>query len=103
MAELCTAYWYPIYALVRRLGNSETDALDLTQDYFARLMEKPVLAAADRSRGRFRAFLRADCGFFLKDHRDRGHALRSVADAGRRCRSTLAMPRGATSSSQSTT
>lgn len=76
LAELCAAYWYPIYALVRRLGNSETDALDLTQEYFARLLEKPLLAAADQSRGRFRAFLRADCGFFLKDQRDRAQALK---------------------------
>lgn len=74
LAELCAAYWYPIYALVRRRGHGHADALDLTQEYFARLLEKPVLAAADRSRGRFRAFLRADCGFFLGDRRDRDQA-----------------------------
>jgi RNA polymerase sigma-70 factor (ECF subfamily) len=74
LAELCAAYWYPIYALVRRLGHGEPDALDLTQEYFARLLEKPVLAAADPGRGRFRAFLRADCGFFLAGRRDREHA-----------------------------
>ncbi len=74
LAELCAAYWYPIYALVRRTGHGHADALDLTQEYFARLLEKPVLAAADRSRGRFRAFLRADCGFFLGDRRDRDQA-----------------------------
>ena len=74
LAELCAAYWYPIYALVRRLGHGEADALDLTQDYFARLLEEPVLAAADRTRGRFRAFLRADCRFFLAGLRDRERA-----------------------------
>jgi DNA-directed RNA polymerase specialized sigma24 family protein len=74
LAELCTAYWYPIYALVRRLGHGAADALDLTQDYFARLLEEPVLAAADRTRGRFRAFLRADCRFFLAGLRDRERA-----------------------------
>jgi len=74
LAELCAAYWYPIYALVRRLGHGEADALDLTQQYFARLLEKPVLAAADQTRGRFRAFLRADCGFFLNGCRDRDQA-----------------------------
>jgi RNA polymerase sigma-70 factor (ECF subfamily) len=74
LAELCAAYWYPIYALVRRLGHSEADALGLTQDYFARLLETPVLAAADRTRGRFRAFLRADCRFFLAGLRDRERA-----------------------------
>jgi RNA polymerase sigma-70 factor (ECF subfamily) len=74
LAELCSAYWYPIYALVRRLGHGEADALDLTQEYFARLLENPVLAAADRTRGRFRAFLRTDCGFFLNGCRDRDQA-----------------------------
>lgn len=46
------------------------DALDLTQGYFTRLLEKPVIAAADRTRGRFRSFLRADCGFYLSNLRD---------------------------------
>ena len=72
LAELCAAYWYPIYAMIRRLGHA--DALDLTQGYFARLLEKPVIAAADPARGRFRAFLRADCRFYLGDCRDRQRA-----------------------------
>ncbi len=74
LAELCAAYWYPIYVLIRRLGHDEADALDLTQEYFARLLEKPVLAAADRTRGRFRAFLLADCGYFLAGRRDHDRA-----------------------------
>jgi len=74
LAELCAAHWYPIYALVRRSGQSEADALDLTQEYFTRLLEKPVLVAADPNRGRFRAFLRADCRYFLAGCRDRDHA-----------------------------
>jgi RNA polymerase sigma-70 factor (ECF subfamily) len=72
LAELCAAYWYPIYAMIRRMGHA--DALDLTQGYFARLLEKPVIAAADPARGRFRAFLRADCGHYLGDCRDRQRA-----------------------------
>ena len=72
LAELCAADWYPIYALIRRLGHA--DALDLTQGYFARLLEKPVIAAADPARGRFRAFLRSDCRFYLGDCRDRRRA-----------------------------
>lgn len=71
MAELCGSYWYPIYAMIRRKGHDADAALDLTQDYFARLLEKGVLAAADPGKGRFRAFLRTDCGFFLADARDR--------------------------------
>jgi RNA polymerase sigma-70 factor (ECF subfamily) len=71
LAELCEAYWYPIYAFIRRKGHDAEAALDLTQDYFARLLEAPVLAAADRSKGRFRAFLRADIAFFLSHRRER--------------------------------
>jgi RNA polymerase sigma-70 factor (ECF subfamily) len=76
LAELCGAYWYPIYALIRRKGNGADEALDLTQDYFARLLENGTVAAADRDKGRFRSFLLADCSFFLADHRDRDRALR---------------------------
>ena len=47
------------------------EACDLAQDYFTRLLEKPVIAAADRSKGRFRAFLRTDCQHFLIDHHRR--------------------------------
>ena len=71
LSELCTAYWYPIYALIRRRGNAPQEACDLAQDYFTRLLEKPVIAAADQSRGRFRAFLRTDCKHFLIDHHRR--------------------------------
>jgi DNA-directed RNA polymerase specialized sigma24 family protein len=40
LAELCSAYWYPIYAFIRRKGNGHDQALDLTQEFFARLLEK---------------------------------------------------------------
>jgi DNA-directed RNA polymerase specialized sigma24 family protein len=74
LAELCAAYWYPIYVLIRKRGHPAEEARDLTQDYFARLLEKGTLATADRARGRFRAFLRTDCGYFLADRRDRDRA-----------------------------
>ena len=70
LAELCSAYWYPIYACIRRHGYDPDAALDLTQDYFARLLEGDVLTTADRRKGRFRAFLRTDCGFFLAHRRE---------------------------------
>jgi hypothetical protein len=70
LAELCAGYWYPLYAFIRRQGQPPEAAADLIQDYFARLLEKGALAAADQSRGRFRAFLRTDCGFFLAHRRD---------------------------------
>lgn len=75
LAELCGAYWYPIYALIRRRGYGAEEALDLTQDYFARLLEKRTVAAADPVKGRFRSFLLADCSYFLADRRDRDRAL----------------------------
>jgi DNA-directed RNA polymerase specialized sigma24 family protein len=76
LAELCGAYWYPIYALIRRKGHGADEALDLTQDYFARLLENGTVAAADPEKGRFRSFLLADCSFFLADRRDRDRALK---------------------------
>jgi DNA-directed RNA polymerase specialized sigma24 family protein len=65
----------PIYAFVRRKGNDAENSRDLTQSYFARLLEKRVLAAADPRKGRFRAFLRTDCEHFLIDRHRREEAL----------------------------
>ena len=57
LEKLCRVYWYPLYAYVRRQGNSPEDAEDLTQQFFCRLLEKNYLAKADRDRGKFRTFL----------------------------------------------
>jgi RNA polymerase sigma-70 factor (ECF subfamily) len=76
LADLCSAYWYPIYALIRRKGHPPDQALDLTQAYFARLIEKGTISAADPARGRFRSFLRADCTFFLSHNRDHDRAIK---------------------------
>jgi RNA polymerase sigma-70 factor (ECF subfamily) len=65
LAELSRAYWYPIFAFIRRKGNDRDQAEVLTQAYFARLLEKGVIAAADPCKGRFRRFLRKDCERFL--------------------------------------
>lgn len=54
---LCHAYWYPLYAYVRRCGQSHNDAQDLTQEFFCRLFEKRWLDAADREKGKLRSFL----------------------------------------------
>ena len=69
LAELCAAYWYPLYAFIRRKGHGPEEALDLTQGYFARLLERRNVAAADAGKGRFRSFLRVDCARFLADRR----------------------------------
>jgi Sigma-70 region 2 len=66
LAALCRTYWYPLYAYVRRQGHSPDDAQDLTQEFFARLMEKNIAAHADRTRGKFRSFLLASPIHFLK-------------------------------------
>ena len=65
LADLCRVYWYPVYAYVRRRGHDHHAAQDLTQAFFARLLEKHDLAAADRTRGRFRSYLLAACQHFL--------------------------------------
>jgi RNA polymerase sigma-70 factor (ECF subfamily) len=57
LEALCRAYWYPLYAYLRRQGRSPHDAQDLTQGFFARLLEKHYLDAADQEKGRFRSFL----------------------------------------------
>jgi RNA polymerase sigma-70 factor (ECF subfamily) len=74
LASLCAAYWYPLYAFVRRRGHGADEAQDLTQEFFARLLEKDFLAQADQARGRFRSFLLAACGHFLANERDRARA-----------------------------
>jgi DNA-directed RNA polymerase specialized sigma24 family protein len=70
LSALCQAYWYPLYAFIRRRGHNADETLDLTQEYFARLLEKGVLAAADQAKGRFRNFLMADCVHFLLHQRE---------------------------------
>ena len=65
LARLCQTYWYPLYAYVRRRGHSPHDAQDLTQEFFARLLERHTLAIADPNRGRFRSFLLSTMNHFL--------------------------------------
>jgi RNA polymerase sigma factor (sigma-70 family) len=72
--QLCQAYWYPLYAYVRRLGHSPHDAQDLTQEYFARLLAGNWLAGVDRSKGRFRSFLLASLKHFLANEWDKARA-----------------------------
>ena len=74
LAHLCEAYWYPLYAYVRRRGYSAADAQDSTQSFFARLLEKQTLGVADPERGKFRSFLLASLDHFLANERDRARA-----------------------------
>jgi RNA polymerase sigma-70 factor (ECF subfamily) len=74
LARLCSLYWYPVFAFVRRRGHSADEAQDLTQGFFARLIEKGDIGDADRSRGRFRSFLLTACQHFLANEHDRAVA-----------------------------
>jgi RNA polymerase sigma-70 factor (ECF subfamily) len=74
LATLCRIYWYPLYAYARRQLPSAEDAQDATQEFFARLLEKDYLQAADPQRGKFRAFLLTAFKRFLAKERDRAHA-----------------------------
>jgi RNA polymerase sigma-70 factor (ECF subfamily) len=76
LETLCRAYWYPLYAYVRRKGLSSADAQDVTQEFFCRLIEKNYLEAADRSRGSFRSFLLASINHLLANEWDKARALK---------------------------
>jgi RNA polymerase sigma factor (sigma-70 family) len=71
LEELCKTYWFPLYAYIRRRGYAKADAEDLTQAFFARLLEKNFLANLDSEKGRFRAFLLAALKHFLANERDK--------------------------------
>ena len=74
LCELCRTYWYPLYGYVRRRGYSPQDAEDMTQSFFARLLEKNYVADADRARGKFRSFLLTALKNYLANEWDRRHA-----------------------------
>ena len=73
LEDLCRIYWFPIYAVVRKSGKSRDDAMDLTQGFFEKLLEKRWLDIADDSRGRFRSFLLTALKRYLANewHRER--------------------------------
>ena len=76
LGKLCQTYWYPLYAFVRRQGMSEHDAQDLTQEFFARLLEKGWLGGVERERGKFRSWLLASMKHFLANEWDRANRLK---------------------------
>jgi RNA polymerase sigma factor (sigma-70 family) len=80
LSSLCEMYWYPVYAFVRRQGIRPEDAPDLTQEFFARVLQKNYFQEADPARGRFRAFLCVSVRHFLSNERDRERALKRGGD-----------------------
>ena len=74
LEELAQVYWFPLYSYIRRRGHGAAQAEDLTQGFFARLLEKESLAAVDREKGRFRSFLLASVKNFLANEWDKSQA-----------------------------
>ncbi len=80
LATLCQTYWYPLYAYVRRRGYSAHDAQDLTQAFFAQLLERKSVASADPQRGRFRSFLLTAMNNFLASEWEKARAKKRGGD-----------------------
>lgn len=80
LETLCRAYWYPLYAYVRRRGCGPEDAQDLTQDFFAQLLRKNYPARSDRAKGKFRTFLLHTLNQFVADRHERAAALKRGGD-----------------------
>jgi RNA polymerase sigma factor (sigma-70 family) len=74
LEALCRTYWYPLYSYARRVGQSPADAEDLTQGFFARLLEKDYLRSVAPEKGRFRAFLLTALKRYMANDWDRQHA-----------------------------
>lgn len=80
LAELCEAYWNPVYRFLRREGRAEDHARELAQAFFARLLASSGVSGADPGRGRFRSYLLGALRHFLADQRD--HDQRKKRGAG---------------------
>src|SRR6478735_6269488 len=74
LAELCQIYWRPVYVFLRRQGIAQHDAQDLTQAFFADLIESRAYARADPTKGRFRSFLLGTLKHFIAHARDHDRA-----------------------------
>jgi len=74
--QLCTIYWYPIYAFIRRRGSDFHEAEDLTQAFFEHLLEGELLKKVDKEKGRFRSFLLAALNNFLNNEWDKRRTLK---------------------------
>ena len=76
LEAICCAYWYPLYAYIRRCGQSPHDAKDLTQEFFCRLLQKRWLDSADREKGKLRTFLIVALKNFMSNEWRRASAQR---------------------------
>ncbi|HEX5104558.1 MAG TPA: sigma-70 family RNA polymerase sigma factor [Pirellulaceae bacterium] len=76
LERLCGGYWYPVYAFIRRRGNSPEQAQDLTQQFFLRILDGAFFERANPEKGRFRSFLLGAVQNFLSDASDRERSQR---------------------------
>ena len=76
LEKLCRTYWYPIYLYLRREGEDDATAKDLTQGFFARMLERNDLAQVQREKGKFRSFLLAALKHYVADEWDKARALK---------------------------
>ena len=76
LASLCSTYWYPLYAFIRRQSSSPHEAEDLTQEFFFHFLERHALGSVRPAAGKFRSFLLACLKNFLANERERAHAQR---------------------------
>ncbi len=92
LEKLCQTYWYPLYAYVRRRGYARADAEDLTQAFFAWLLERDWLGVADQQRGRFRSFLLTSFSRFLANEWDKARRKNAAAAGWFPCPSMMRKP-----------
>ena len=76
LGDLCKLYWYPLYAFIRKRGNSPEDAQDLVQGFFLHVLEQKTLRRVDRLKGKFRSFLLASLQNYLSNEADRARCLK---------------------------
>lgn len=74
LERLCQTYWRPLYAFIRRQGYNETEAKDLTQEFFFRLIDRDFLQHLTHQRGKFRSFLLTFLKHFLSEERGKAQA-----------------------------
>ena len=79
LAELCEAYWTPVFRFLRRDGRDEDAARELTQEFFTRLLAGSGVRSADPAHGRFRTYLLGAVKHFLADQRERDGRLKRGA------------------------
>jgi hypothetical protein len=83
LEKFCAAYWYPVYAFIRRRGHAPDDARDLTQEFFARLIEKDWLAGVERRETRFSTLLLTILKRFLVNEYERNQTRSGAAESRR--------------------